>query len=114
MYVYFIQAGKKGAIKVGITNNVEKRIETLQIGNPYKLRVLTLIPCESRTHAFEIERRIHKFFRRQNIRGEWFTGNIDMAKMNERFGSYDYRFHKNPKEQETHDLEALSSIPTNF
>jgi predicted GIY-YIG superfamily endonuclease len=114
MYVYFIQAGKKGAIKVGITNNVEKRIETLQIGNPYELRVLSLIPCESRAHAFEIERRIHKFFRRQNIRGEWFTGNIDLKKMNERFGSYDYRYHSNPKQQEEHDCSALKSIPENF
>jgi len=114
MYVYFIRAGKKGPIKVGITNEVEKRLETLQTANAYKLEILALIGCRSRSEALNIEKKVHKFYRRQNIRGEWFTGDIDLKRMNERFGSYDYKYHATPKEVEDSDDGILASLPSNF
>ena len=83
MYLYFIRAGNRGAIKIGIANNIERRVATLQTGNPFKLNVIALIPCDSRQHAAELEKQIHRFFVKQNIRGEWFQGNIDFRKIHQ-------------------------------
>ena len=83
MNVYFVRAGNRGAIKIGMADDVESRIAELQCGNPFKLNIISIIPCDSREQAFETERRIHKFFARQCIRGEWFQGNIDFRKLND-------------------------------
>lgn len=87
MYVYFIRAGNSGAIKIGMAVNIERRINTLQAGNAFKLQVLALIPCDCREEALHLEQRIHKFFAKQRIRGEWFQGNIDFRKFR---GAIDY------------------------
>lgn len=76
MEVYFIRAGKRGAIKIGHARNVERRLEALQTGNAYRLEVIARIPCDSKQHAIEIEQQLHKHFRKQRIRREWFQGNI--------------------------------------
>lgn len=76
MLVYFIQSGKKGAIKIGRTKNLAKRLERLQCGNPFELRVLATIPCGSEEECIGLEARLHRFFRKSRIRGEWFKGTI--------------------------------------
>jgi predicted GIY-YIG superfamily endonuclease len=81
MNVYFVRAGNRGAIKVGVARNVERRISTMQTGNPFKLNLLASISCDSRVSAYALEAKIHKFFARQRIRGEWFQGNIDFRKI---------------------------------
>jgi hypothetical protein len=35
-------------------------------------------------HAQSIENSLHAFFRKQRIRGEWFTGNINIKKVEKR------------------------------
>lgn len=80
-YVYFIRAGNRGAIKIGIARNIQRRLDALQVGNQYKLNLIASIPCVSRKHAEGMESKIHRFFRRQNIRGEWFQGNINLKKI---------------------------------
>ena len=77
MVVYFIRAGNKGAIKIGVASDLAKRLETLQTGNPFQLKVLATIPCSSEQHAYELERRMHKLFASKRIRGEWFCGTIN-------------------------------------
>ena len=81
MYVYVIRAGTKGAIKIGVAMNIERRIATLQTGNAFKLNLIALIPCDNRKKAQALEARIHRFFERQRIRGEWFQGNINFKKI---------------------------------
>ena len=81
MYVYFIQAGRKGAIKIGVARNIDRRIDCMQTGNPFKLRLLAAIPCQSRTQALDLERKIHERFARQRVRGEWFQNNIRMTRV---------------------------------
>jgi len=66
-YIYFIRAGKKGAIKIGITTDVLDRMEKLQVGNAEELILLGLIEGNK-----EIEQRIQLSFRNCLIRGEWF------------------------------------------
>jgi len=84
MYVYFIRQGAgngKGPIKIGMASNLERRLNTLQTGNPVELNFIACIPCDSREEARELERKLHDFFRGSKIRGEWFKGGINMARI---------------------------------
>lgn len=65
--IYFIQAGDNGAIKIGYTDNIEKRLRQLQTGNPYKLKLLKII-----NGTYELEKSIHKMFVNDRLEGEWF------------------------------------------
>jgi len=73
MFVYFIQSGIDGPIKIGKANDIEKRRQDLQVGNPMELTVLLAIPCKSSKHAEGMEKQIHRRFKRSHIRGEWFS-----------------------------------------
>ena len=80
-YVYFIQSGtgKDAPIKIGVAKNVNKRLEILQIGNPDKLTVITAIKADNELQAYWLEKNLHKFFKSDCIRGEWFR-KINMKK----------------------------------
>ena len=79
--VYLIRSGKKGPIKIGIAKNVDSRISELQIGNPNKLFLVAIFPIHSEKKAREIERHLHKLFKRQHIRGEWFRSDISFSRI---------------------------------
>jgi len=83
MYVYFIKAGKKGAIKIGKSNHPEKRLSELQTGNPYKLKLVAYIHCETEKDAFDMEKKMHRVFRKRRLNGEWFHSDIDFKKATE-------------------------------
>jgi len=70
-YVYIVRQGEM-FIKVGVSHNIVKRIALMQTGNPYKLKLMTSFPFESRAEAFEMERLLHKKLASCNKRGEWF------------------------------------------
>jgi len=111
MYVYFLRAGNRGAIKIGMAKDVEARVAMLQTGNAFKLNILATIPCDSETQARHLESMFHKRFQSQRIRGEWFTGNINFQKLRdiEMEGQREKLFMD--KEQESHDMQALASSP---
>lgn len=75
MYVYLIQSGNKpkSPVKVGMSNNPEKRIKQLQTGNPVLLRLVLSIKCESRSHAFRLEKTMHELLKGNNIINEWYS-----------------------------------------
>ena len=80
MNVYFIQCnGKNGPIKIGVTSQLKERLETLQTGNPYELRLITSIKLRNMEEAFSLEKKLHKKFRRFLIRGEWFSSKIRIS-----------------------------------
>lgn len=64
-WVYFIDDGT--AIKIGFATDVEKRLLGLQTSSHRTLTVL-LVVMGSR----QLERRLHRKFRSDHIRGEWF------------------------------------------
>ena len=75
-YIYFIRAGNYGSpIKIGVANNIAKRMAELQTGNPYKLVLVDWIEFDSRRKAYDIERKIHKELSQKRMEGEWFKGN---------------------------------------
>jgi hypothetical protein len=67
-FVYFAQCGVGGPVKIGFTNNIERRISTLQSGCPIPLRVIGVI-----VRAGEIDESIlHDHFEDCRMHGEWF------------------------------------------
>lgn len=76
MAIYFIQCGKNGPIKIGKTSNgIEERMAQLQTGCPYELRLLCVF-----TDVDYKESEIHKRFRHERVRGEWYRPSIRLFK----------------------------------
>lgn len=76
MYVYFMQSGKNGPIKIGKSNNPEKRMISVQTGNPYKLRLVAVIYCDDDAAAYRMESRFHRILKKHRMHGEWFYPNF--------------------------------------
>lgn len=64
--VYFVFAD--GAIKIGYSANVSKRMAQLQTGAASKLKLLAIYPGADRA----IEKRFHELFKEYRLEGEWF------------------------------------------
>ena len=73
MKVYFIQSGKKGPVKIGVSSDPIERMKTMQTGNPENLKLIAELICKSKKHAYEIEYKLHKRFKWAKKRGEWFN-----------------------------------------
>jgi predicted GIY-YIG superfamily endonuclease len=59
--------------KIGISGDVEKRLQALQTGNPYKLKIIAAYKSYREVRALERESHIH--FKKVRLEGEWFDGN---------------------------------------
>lgn len=64
--VYFVAAD--GAIKIGYSADVSKRMAQLQTGAACKLKLLAIYPGANRS----IEKRLHEVFKEHRLEGEWF------------------------------------------
>ncbi len=71
-YVYVIK-DIHGVCKVGMSQNVAKRMKSLQTGHPIGFRLVRTFPFESKAHARYIERSIHLMYANHKLRGEWFN-----------------------------------------
>ena len=67
-FVYFVTAGVGGAIKIGWSQDVARRMEELQTANPHKLVLLAKLRGPMADEA-----RLHDLFRRHQIQSEWFA-----------------------------------------
>jgi len=81
MFVYFIKAGSNdhSPIKIGVAVDVARRLQELQVGNHEELHIMAAIKALGEDHAYWIEKSLHKFFKSDRIRGEWFR-KINMKK----------------------------------
>lgn len=66
-YVYFIQQGEEGPLKIGWAVDPEKRLREFQTANPQTLFLRGAVPGSR-----EDEANFHAFFWEHRIRGEWF------------------------------------------
>jgi Meiotically up-regulated gene 113 len=66
-FIYFIQSGEHGPIKIGFSNKPTRRVPELQTGNPDELLLRHVIPGD-----LTVERKLHERFEPARIRGEWF------------------------------------------
>lgn len=67
-YIYFVQAGPNGPIKIGSSTVPRYRLMTLQV---YHYETLTLLGFIE--HSEDREHQLHSLAERFRIRGEWFT-----------------------------------------
>lgn len=67
LFVYFVQSGPDGPIKIGSASNVAARVRALQIGCPDRLRVLAVL-----TGGLRKEHELHERFAESRKEGEWF------------------------------------------
>jgi hypothetical protein len=65
--VYFVEAPRSGAVKVGFTRDLSKRLPALQTGSPEKLQVLAWYPTRR-----EAETALHAALAGYRLHGEWF------------------------------------------
>lgn len=66
-FVYFIQAGEDGPIKIGVATEPFKRLAELQTGNPARLRIVAIVEGDT-----GMERALHDRFAEHRLEGEWF------------------------------------------
>ena len=74
-YIYFIQSVNGGNIKIGYSNNPQKRLATFQTAQADRLVILGLMPGDIR-----YEKQLHRQFAKYRIRGdgEWFQPSSDI------------------------------------
>ena len=78
--VYFIvSCGNPMMIKIGRAKNPLKRLAALQVGNGNRLELVGVLDCKSPAHALEEEKKAHKRFSENHVRGEWFRYHKSMV-----------------------------------
>jgi Rha family phage regulatory protein len=75
--VYIIKNAVTGLVKVGITNNIERRLSQLECATGCELEVVYLHPIAD--NSKDIERKVHERFADYRQRGEWF--NLDVNEL---------------------------------
>lgn len=68
-YIYIISDGEN--FKVGVSNNPEKRLKTMQTGNS---KTLTLEFTDYKNEPYKVEKFVHQRLDEYRGSGEWFTG----------------------------------------
>jgi len=83
-FIYFIQMGADGPIKIGNALRPDWRLTELQCGNPYPLKII---------HQFEDhvwrERELHIRFADHRLEGEWFEAAPVLEWLREKMGTAD-------------------------
>ena len=71
MYLYIIECKEplRDLYKIGITNDLEKRLKNIKTGNPYPVK---FVFQQERNDASKIERWLHSQFNDNRMEGEWF------------------------------------------
>jgi T5orf172 domain len=75
--LYLISDGEK--VKIGVSENPEKRLSQLQTGHPKRLKLIKIYNVPN-----YFEKRLHRqlWMFRERHNGEWFTVNInDLVKL---------------------------------
>lgn len=85
-YLYFIQQGKSGPIKIGIATDLVRRLLQLQNGNPEQLCLLRAL----RGADYAVEAKVHERFAKERVLGEWFEPSSRLLRFIE---SVDYCSH---------------------
>jgi hypothetical protein len=77
--IYIISSAKHnlGPVKIGISDNPENRLKSLQTGFPEKLEIKYLEVLDERKKARKFEGLLHKDISHLRSHGEWF--NLDVA-----------------------------------
>lgn len=78
-FFLYIIGPDEGFQKIGFSKNVQKRLKTLQTGNPLSLKIHHTEPVpENRIRL--LEKKIHQELKHHRLEGEWFDISPDDAK----------------------------------
>ena len=89
--VYFLQAEQGGAVKIGRTNDVERRVADIQRMSPVPLQVLAIAEGGA-----ALETRLHQKFYDDKKHGEWFSPSEGLMAMIEYYrGNSESEQHSN-------------------
>ena len=81
-FVYAIQMSCSiGFIKIGISNDVKRRLASMQTSNPYSLKVIRQWGPFDSIYAKRLEQRLHLAFEEVCSRGEWFGVDVEDISM---------------------------------
>ena len=76
-FMYILQNGDTSEYKIGITNNLNKRMASLQTGCPNELKIVKLFTHYDRKQIMKYERVLHRYYTKCGCRirtnGEWFN-----------------------------------------
>lgn len=75
-FVYFIQRGEDGPIKIGVSVDVAGRLRTLRAASQEPLVLLGTLPGGA-----GLEQALHDRFRDQRVRGEWFRPSPELLRL---------------------------------
>lgn len=74
--LYILQNGNTNQYKIGITNNLNRRLQQLQTGCPFELKIVKIWTHYNRKVIEKYERVLHRYFTKCGCRirenGEWF------------------------------------------
>lgn len=91
--IYFINRLGTSLFKIGITNNLHRRLRQIQTGNDYPLVLPCYIEFNERDAARKQEKRIHDLYKLKRLQGEWF--NLDDTDLDDLSKKYDLRRNEN-------------------
>jgi len=85
--VYFVSDGEY--VKIGYTSDIKERMQSLQIGNPRRLKMLFCIGCRNEYFALQLETFLQSIYQGRHVLGEWYDilNYIDVYKFKVLFGS---------------------------
>jgi hypothetical protein len=66
--IYFVRCGKLDWVKIGTASDIAVRVQELQSGSPFPLRLTAVLDG-----GRDVEARLHKRFARERGSGEWFA-----------------------------------------
>lgn len=59
-------------VKIGVSDDVPRRLKQLQTGSPKEMEIIHVIPFKDRKEAYKEEARLHAKYSSSNLGGEWF------------------------------------------
>ena len=111
--IYFIGSLESRTVKIGKSNNPEKRLAELQIGNPHKLVLYGVIDDVSS----ELERRLHRILDPFRLEGEWFKLTDEvirfMISKTDKI-SYDFKIHGSKLKPDPLDIAIDKIVKPNY
>lgn len=69
--VYFITDGIY--TKIGIADHLKNRLAGIKTANPREINILCVILCKDKEEMRYYENLLHKRFKKDKVRGEWFS-----------------------------------------
>ena len=72
--VYVLNTMDFEFVKIGYTKNLKQRMSNIQNGCSYDLNIFT---CSHAPNFKEIEKYLHKYYSKFNVRGEWFSFGVN-------------------------------------